>query len=197
MCKALDLAADCSKGYMGVRSARFSAIVEYGVVTHVNVEPDAAPGALSVSGAYTVLRTLVGSGHGGHSGGHVSGHGGSGGGGGHHGDGGHGDDGHGDDHGASTHAGAATGTGAGPRPSSAAASGGGSGQDASEVCPVHRATNDGSGSDACPHDGLCLVRAESAKQLQEGAGSSAAPGGSAAAPSGAAAVIDDVRVDVA
>lgn len=53
--KALGLAMDASAFGMGVRSKRFSAIIENGVVKQLNVE---APGAFEVSSAEHLLKQL-------------------------------------------------------------------------------------------------------------------------------------------
>lgn len=54
--KAIGLDADFSKGGMGTRYRRFSAIVEDGVVTQLNVEE--APGKAEISGAAKILEQL-------------------------------------------------------------------------------------------------------------------------------------------
>ena len=53
--RALGLEMDASKFGMGTRGKRFSAIVDNGVVTHLNVEP---PGEFGVSSAETALGQL-------------------------------------------------------------------------------------------------------------------------------------------
>jgi len=54
--KALGLELDMSKHGMGVRSKRYSMIVDDGVVTHLNVEPSGA--GIEVSVAETILEQL-------------------------------------------------------------------------------------------------------------------------------------------
>lgn len=53
--KALGLDADFSKNGMGIRSQRYSMVVNDGVVTHLNIE---APGKFVVSDAETMLGQL-------------------------------------------------------------------------------------------------------------------------------------------
>ena len=53
--KALGLEEDLSKSGMGLRSKRFSLLVDQGVVKQVNVE---APGKFEVSNAETILKQL-------------------------------------------------------------------------------------------------------------------------------------------
>ena len=54
--KALGLEEDLSKSGMGLRSKRFSLLVDQGVVKQVNVE---APGKFEVSNAETILKQLA------------------------------------------------------------------------------------------------------------------------------------------
>ena len=54
--KKLGLEADLSKSGMGLRSRRFSLLVDNGIVTQVNVE---APGKFEVSNAETMLGQVV------------------------------------------------------------------------------------------------------------------------------------------
>jgi peroxiredoxin len=54
--KALDLTMDGSAGGLGVRSQRYSMVVEDGVVKSLNVED--APGKAEISGADTLLKQL-------------------------------------------------------------------------------------------------------------------------------------------
>jgi peroxiredoxin len=53
--RALGLEQDSSKYGMGIRSRRFSMIVDDGVVTHLNLE---APGEFGISSADTILEQL-------------------------------------------------------------------------------------------------------------------------------------------
>eukprot|EP01037_Dinobryon_pediforme_P009597 gene9597-9674_t len=54
--KAVDLAFDASSGGMGVRSKRYSMLVEDGIVKSLNVED--APGKADISGAEAMLKQL-------------------------------------------------------------------------------------------------------------------------------------------
>ncbi len=54
--KAGDQDIDLSAGTLGVRSKRYSMLVEDGVVKSINVEEN--PGAVAVSGADTILEQL-------------------------------------------------------------------------------------------------------------------------------------------
>ncbi|BAT60025.1 hybrid peroxiredoxin hyPrx5 [Variibacter gotjawalensis] len=54
--KALDMAFDASGNGLGVRSKRYSMVVEDGVVKQLNVEE--MPGKVEVSGAETILKSL-------------------------------------------------------------------------------------------------------------------------------------------
>ena len=53
--KALGLDIDLSKGGMGIRSKRYSILVDNGVITQLNLE---APGKFEVSNAETLLKQL-------------------------------------------------------------------------------------------------------------------------------------------